>query len=92
MGFLNFLFGKTEIIWTLDVYIDAITSSPGGYESNREETGKKIRVWGDEILATYGLIGIEHVWRAAVLSSDSEALTGILRREWKSIPGWKRGA
>ncbi|MHC4779980.1 MAG: hypothetical protein ACYTFG_15520 [Planctomycetota bacterium] len=89
MGLFHFLFGKSEIIWTLDVYIEAICSVFQGREPNHEDAGKKIRKWGEEILETYGLVGIQHARRAVALSDDKEDLTGILRREWSGFPGWK---
>lgn len=91
MGLLDFLFGKPETIWTLDVYIEAICTSVRGGNRNRQDTGEKIRKWGQEILETYGLVGIEHAWRAASLTSDREELFAILRREWSEFPGWRRG-
>ena len=89
MGLFNFLFGKSETIWTLDVYIEAICSVFQGNERNREDVGKKIRIWGEEILTTYGLVGINRACRAVALSNDREDLTVILQREWNGIPGWK---
>ncbi|MHC5038139.1 MAG: hypothetical protein ACYTHM_12555 [Planctomycetota bacterium] len=88
MGLFEFFFGKSEAIWTLDVYIEAICSVFRDDHPNREEAGRKIRKWGEEILETYGLIGINHAWRAVILSSDREELSIIIRKEWKDIPGW----
>jgi|GEM_PF-3257183 len=89
MGFFQFFFGKSEAIWTLDVYIEAICRSLGGDRPNREEVERNIRKWGEKILETYGLIGINHAWRAASLCNDREKLDGIIRKAWKDIPGWK---
>ena len=88
MGLFDLLFGKKETIWTLDMYIEKICASMRGRKRSPEETGKKIRKWGEEIVITYGLVGIDHAWRAVSLSDDSEALCPIVRKEWSGIEGW----
>ena len=88
MGLFDFLFGKHELIWTLDVYIEALTRAAGD-RRNPQEIARKVRTWGEEILDTYGLVGINHAWRAVTQSADSEDLVEVIRREWGGIPGWK---
>jgi hypothetical protein len=89
MGLFDFFFGKSEVIWTLDVYIEAICGAFRGDKPDRAEAGRRIRKWGEEILETYGLVGIDHAWRAVTLCSDNEELAVIVRNAWKDFPGWK---
>ena len=88
MGLFSFLFGKPETIWTLDAYIEALTGAAAD-PRDPEVLARKVRAWGEEILDTYGLVGINHAWRAVTQSAKSEDLIEVIRREWGGIPGWK---
>jgi hypothetical protein len=88
MGVFDFFFGKEEIIWTLDVYIESICTSVQGKEKDPDVIGKRIKKWGEEIRDKFGLVGINHAWRAASSSIENEQLCRIIRKAWYGIPGW----
>jgi hypothetical protein len=89
MGVFRFLFGEPETIWTLDVFIERICTSLQDNKKNPDAIGAKIRKWGEEIGELYGLVGMNHAWRAASSSKDSGQLRAIIRQAWRDIPGWR---